>query len=915
MPPAASNSSAANASGASAGGAKSTSTSSATATNSSTANPPRPPRKLNRSANQLHRNQACLPCRRRRIKCDAGRPHCASCVRSFRFLARTQPDPERDSQGIQCQYEDGDEGEGDDGMSSQNEDPREAVRKLEARITELQTTLAQMTTPGGEGPPRPGDDDLGWASSAQAQPHPSASTLDIQRTNGVPDFLDVNNMRDPEPPTYVSGLTGIPGVAQVPLLSSRHNGPASEAPDQHAMLVDLGFSGFVSHPPDVQPNATAPAVSTVIDDDAGKVGGAFLDIIWPGWPPRLPTPAMLEHLVGTFFTMVPSISRILHRKSFMARLALPPTHANFPHTGLLHAICAVTARYSAAVYTISVEESMTQTNARLHGLYKRPAGMSADEEATSQACFGERHAAFARLELRPGEATGRKLLEICQAQTILITFYQQHAKWIDGWGMTGQATRFCVPLGLLQDTKVRGHVRNAIIPPYQEDWDREERRILMSYIFCQDFMCSATSGWPNALALDEVMSRLPAGREDFDRGSEVPENPQTWHSPDLYTTHPVADPFVIFAKGLHLLGQIIKFRRKCQALPDVMRAYNTPLFKKLDNDVTAFRFSFPSSLRDPLRTFNNAKGIDADLVSAHLIPHIAAINLHEPFADVTNPQDPASNRILGEARACLSLVYLLASTALDFSYVLSPVNSFYFFAACRTFVLFYQRALEIRDLQAAKLLLSEIDVFRMTFASMGKRFPLGARHGGMIDKMLQECHAELAVEPEAVRDDGLALGAIALPEVDLRQHQAFPFDRSADYDLEGKRLNGSSPDSLGTLPYEPTGRPELVMDRNHPFSLLFLTPGTTLREKVDQSRGRAPSNKSSPSTHSITTPEQIYSMPPDQITAPTLFPPSVSDPGAFGWLQFVPPTTTLSSNLSSSSSLTPEEQLSAPGSV
>lgn len=27
-----------------------------------------------------------------------------------------------------------------------------------------------------------------------------------------------------------------------------------------------------------------------IDGEAGKVGGPFMDLIWPGWPPRLPTP-------------------------------------------------------------------------------------------------------------------------------------------------------------------------------------------------------------------------------------------------------------------------------------------------------------------------------------------------------------------------------------------------------------------------------------------------------------------------------------------------------------------------------------------------------------------------------------------------------------------------------------------------
>lgn len=31
---------------------------------------------------------------------------CATCTRSFQFLARTQPDAERDAIGVQCWYED-----------------------------------------------------------------------------------------------------------------------------------------------------------------------------------------------------------------------------------------------------------------------------------------------------------------------------------------------------------------------------------------------------------------------------------------------------------------------------------------------------------------------------------------------------------------------------------------------------------------------------------------------------------------------------------------------------------------------------------------------------------------------------------------------------------------------------------------
>lgn len=66
--------------------------------------PIQPRRKLTRSGEQLKRNAACLPCRRRRIKCDAGKPHCSSCEKSYNFLRRSQPDDERDDGGIRCWY-------------------------------------------------------------------------------------------------------------------------------------------------------------------------------------------------------------------------------------------------------------------------------------------------------------------------------------------------------------------------------------------------------------------------------------------------------------------------------------------------------------------------------------------------------------------------------------------------------------------------------------------------------------------------------------------------------------------------------------------------------------------------------------------------------------------------------------------
>lgn len=127
---------------------------------------------------------------------------------------------------------------------------------------------------------------------------------------------------------------------------------------------------------------------------------------------------------------------------------------------------------------------------------------------------------------------------------------------------------------------------------------------------------------------------------------------------------------------MHLLGQVVKFKRKCQALDDPLAARNTIVFRKLDSDISAFHYSFPAELRDPLHPNGGLhKGVDADLVGAHLIPHVSAIKLHESFADLSNPHDPSAIRILTESRAVLSIVYLLTGTTLDFSYILNPAIS------------------------------------------------------------------------------------------------------------------------------------------------------------------------------------------------------------------------------------------------
>lgn len=73
------------------------------------------------------------------------------------------------------------------------------------------------------------------------------------------------------------------------------------------------------------------------------------DLLPTGYPPSLPTPYIVEHLVDLFFSSVPLGNKVLCRSSFLESLKEPPTVRKFPATALLHAICAISSFVSPLV--------------------------------------------------------------------------------------------------------------------------------------------------------------------------------------------------------------------------------------------------------------------------------------------------------------------------------------------------------------------------------------------------------------------------------------------------------------------------------------------------------------------------------------------------------------------------------------
>jgi hypothetical protein len=90
----------------------------------------------------LKRNQACLQCRRRKLKCDAARPHCKTCVRSYNHALRGA-DASRRERIRERQRERGEEEEKDDAVVDGVEDKDEP--SAESLIPALSCTYEDPT--------------------------------------------------------------------------------------------------------------------------------------------------------------------------------------------------------------------------------------------------------------------------------------------------------------------------------------------------------------------------------------------------------------------------------------------------------------------------------------------------------------------------------------------------------------------------------------------------------------------------------------------------------------------------------------------------------------------------------------------------------------------------------------------------
>ncbi|KAG8727106.1 hypothetical protein FRC12_022802 [Ceratobasidium sp. 428] len=168
--------------------------------------------------------------------------------------------------------------------------PRTKYKALEDRIGELETMLKAQST---QQPGPTHEDYLSSADTSLASESALSASMSEQSEDDLSQYLPlINDPLPAEPPLYSN---------QLPQLSG-YTPPASEQ-----------------------------------------------QLVWAEWPPRLPPPDLLNHLVEVFFNCHPHAHYLLHRPTFMVSLTLPPRSPKFPHISLLHAICAYASVFSYLV--------------------------------------------------------------------------------------------------------------------------------------------------------------------------------------------------------------------------------------------------------------------------------------------------------------------------------------------------------------------------------------------------------------------------------------------------------------------------------------------------------------------------------------------------------------------------------------
>ncbi|KAI5124715.1 hypothetical protein M0805_004321 [Coniferiporia weirii] len=632
----------------------------------------------------LRRNQACRTCRKKKLKCDAARPHCGQCVKHWKgIISVPAPDGYAHPEEPQCSYDP------IEGLTlSDSVNPGEKVRQLEEQIVELKQRLQEA----------------GIASS------PSPSDF----SNGTRPSPAERRLSSLAPPSYT-----ITSPSDPPILAPRSD-----------ISLPRGGLDVASSLRSTSPTSL-PRSTTSSPDMNGQGAESLLSLFAYGWNPDLPGPSEMRRIIEVFFTFDPCGSRILHRPSFLASLDLSPKDSRFPHSAILHAICASASRWTSTDYFVS------------------PDGIRRDT-------FADYHAGKTRQYIDRTMASGSDIFHVLQACIILSWYFYAEGRWVEVWIFAGFQTRVAVPLRLNHRGTFTTHGTGSpgayLAPPKdQKDLEMRRRTWWMSVVF--DRVVSV-GGWLHGIEYKHIATELPLRRVDFETDQLIASNPQNLHTENFFTTHlPIyTDSFLLFVKAVMLFGQVTDLNTEFQLKFSSSKADNPlrdPMFRGLDKLVaTDFLESLPMEYRGYLYTMGqNPDAVDTDLFMVHLIPHAASITLHNPYIDFNDPHSLSTGRCVAAADAILEAYYAFSkAVAYSTNYLafpplisrLHPFATICWYLAAVVKIQVCKHMIDCNQSNAEIEIWGEINAMRHAMMDYGAISPIGTRQERLLKTLMDE---------------------------------------------------------------------------------------------------------------------------------------------------------------------------------
>ncbi|WVF70289.1 hypothetical protein IAT40_005078 [Kwoniella sp. CBS 6097] len=671
----------------------------------------------------LKRNHACLQCKKRKVKCDAVKPTCSPCLRSHAHAVRSAHRNGTAPPTLTCSYaEEGtpeasppaenapkkkkslpsDKPSGP-GAGSKRQHTAQGTREsadaekeaLKARIAELEARLSAMTPP--------------------------SSAKDIEASIEINDSRRSSNAQ-PTTSSFVYGETQLQSTSFDKLTNNNNN-------DNN----DNNNNNKNNNSPIWE----IPAIGTDTGNGAPLpegLGGDFtglddLFMVPLGWPKHLPLPFMLEHLIETFFNYVPQTPRMLHRATLLSRIKLPPTSPDFPFPGLLHAICASAANYTAWVNNLAphlLEEAVQRhLNMGIDLVHIEDFGL-AQAEAAHQAVD-----VFTSICIMGG---GHQMMQLAQACILIGDVYFAKGFPMKGWMMAAQPARILSVLELGNRNSRRSFKEPLLTQP-KTDQDREQRLITLWMAFVIDSGFAVNSGWAPSIQLKDARCNLPTSASQwFNPDGTMEANSQYPDSPDVFYSHPVEDSFVFVVKGSMLMSMAAQWLRdwhQRQRVPgDEMTGMHSDSFKKIMHRIEAFTSTIPAALKNIYRMMDNnattsahPSGFDANLLSIHIIPNIAICLIHEPFLQ-WSPYDPATVVTQKAYESVMSVLHLIPSN-LDVTLILTPFLAFSLYTLGRFTVDFIHHTAQTGQYQLAAKYTADLKSLQALLERYGQRHALG----------------------------------------------------------------------------------------------------------------------------------------------------------------------------------------------